>query len=219
MKAKFLLFVCAIVLSINVSAQYKEFQFGLMVQPGCGWFKDSNDNISNVKNKFTSKYGVFGSYYLTENYGFTSGIIIKNTGARYDFNYVTEAFMTQYRHDFKNTYLEIPVLFRGRTDQFSRFRVLGEFGVGFDFLVSNNESFSNIFGPDEHLKLKYRTFCPTLMIGLGTEINIYKSSSVLLELVFDKGLANMIRKTDETENYYDSAMKTTCLYLQIGFIF
>jgi len=217
MERKILLLIAAILLTLNVSAQYKEFQFGLIGQPGYSWLKESNDNISNVKNKFSSKYGITGSFYVTENYGFSTAVIIKTTGASYDFRYMPDGspITYSYNHDFKNTYLQVPVLFKGRTDQLGIVRILGEFGVGLDFLVSKKESYSS----PKHLDLKYRTFCPTLMIGLGTEINVYKSSSVLLQVVFDKGLANLIKKTDETEIFYDTPLKTTCLYFEIGFIF
>lgn len=219
MKRKFLLFAFAILLANNVLAQYQEYQLGLMAQPGYNWLMVSNENISNVKNKFSYKYGLFGSYYFNENYGLSSGIYMLTHSSSYDFKCDKDGSIMNYNHDLRNSYLQVPVLLKGRTDLISnRFRILGEFGAGFDFLIDNKDAYRGLDGTSDHFDVKYRTFGTSLVMALGTEILIFKNSGLMFKVVYDKNFVNLIKDTDETKGYY-SAMKMTNLYLEIGFFF
>lgn len=216
MKKKILLFFCAIILTISVSAQYKEIQLGLVGQPGYSILSLPNEKISDVRDGFSYKYGLFGTFYFNENYGFSSGIIVKSFGSGYKMYYVTPESESVYTHNFVNTYLQVPLLFKGRTDAISKFRILGEFGLGLDFLLDESSSY-NIISGTACQELKYRTFCPSLMIGIGTEFNIYKSSSLIFQVVLDKGFTNLIKTSDLSDDY--SSFKMSCLYFEVGFIF
>lgn len=219
MKRKILLFTFAILLANNVLAQYQEYQLGLMAQPGYNWLMVSNENISNVKNKFSYKYGLFGSYYFNENYGLSSGIYMLTHSSSYDFKCDKDGSIMNYNHDLRNSYLQVPVLLKGRTDLISnRFRVLGEFGAGFNFLLDNKDAYTGLYGASDHFDVKYRTFGTSLVMALGTEILIFKNSGLMFKVVYDKNFVNLIKDTDETKGYY-SAMKMTNLYLEIGFFF
>lgn len=219
MKRKILLSILTMLLANNVLAQYQECQFGLMGQPGYSWLIVSNDNISNVKNQFSYKYGLFGSFYFSENYGISSGIYMLVNSSSYDFQYNTSEMKMNYNHNFRNTYLQVPAMFKCRTDLISkRFRVLGEFGVGFNFLIDNKNAYKSLDGTGNHLDVKYRTFGASLMIGLGTEILVFKNSGFMFQVVFDKSFVDMIKKNESTKDYY-SAMKMTNLYFEIGFFF
>jgi len=211
MKKVFLLIATAILLKFNASAQYKEFEFGLMGQPGYSWLNYSNENISNVNNEFTYKYGFFGSYYFAENYGFSSGIDLRSNRGRYDFYYADTD--RTYRHSFSNTYMQIPLLFRGRTDIISNLvRITGQFGPSLDVLIKHNDSYSS----SNHYDLKYRSLAGSLIFGLGVEFKVMKSSGVMVNVVLDKGFTSLTKKDDI---YYKNPITTTNLYFEFGFAF
>lgn len=211
MKKVILLIAIAILLKFNASAQYKEFEFGLMGQPGFSWLDYSNENISNVKNEFTYKYGLFGSYFFAENYGFSSGIALRSNRGCYNF-YYTDTGST-YSHSFSNTYMQIPLLFRGRTDYISNLvRIIGQFGASLDILIKHNDSYST----SNHYDLKYRSLAGSLIVGLGVEFKVMKSSGVLVNVVLDKGFTSLTKKDD---TYYKNPITTTNLYFEFGFAF
>jgi len=219
MKKGFLLLVFAMSLTFNVSAQYREFQFGLMYQPGYNWLSVSNDNIMNVKGGYSQKYGLSGSFYFTENYGLSTGVVFQSNNASYDFRYNTDGVNYNYNHKFKNVYLQVPVMLKCRTDVLAeRLRIMGEFGAGFSFLIDNKNSYSSIGGIYNHLDPKYRTFGASLMIGVGTELILFKNSGLVFQVVFDKNFMNIIKDDEKTKDYY-SKMKFTNLYFEIAFFF
>lgn len=216
MKRKILLFVAVIMLTINVSAQYKEFQFGLMGQPGYNWLTVSSGKIFDVQNNFSYKYGLFGSFYFSENYGFLTGFYMLQQKAKYKFEYEISEFKTEYSHTFNVSYIQLPLLLKCRTDMMAKtIRISGQFGAGLDFLVNHKDTYDFIGETDNSNLAKYRNFGMSLMIGIGTEVAVFKTSSLVFHVVLDKSFTSVIK----TGGYYDSPMKMTSLYFEIGFIF
>lgn len=214
MKKGILLLLLALSLTLNVSAQYKEFQFGLMFQPGFNLSTISGDNISNADNGFSYKYGLSGAFYFGENYGFSSGVIFRSNGASYDFCHSSGDGDYNYRHEYRNTYLQVPVALKMRTDLINqKTRILGEFGMGFNFLVDNEDTYS-VVGQSSHYDVKYRKFGTSLLIGAGVDVLIFKESSLVFQLVYDKSLSDMFK---DTRDY--PSMKMSNLFLEIGFSF
>ena len=75
-KIIFTLFI-VILMTINASAQYKPFQFGLKIEPGIGWAKLDSENPYNNKAKMNFNWGFVGNFYFVENYGMSTGFNIK----------------------------------------------------------------------------------------------------------------------------------------------
>jgi len=215
MRRKLLLLIAVITLTINASAQYKDFQFGLMGQVGYSWMSVSNDSISNVKNGFSGKYGLFGTYLATENYGISSGIYFKSHRAKYDFKYRTTDINTMFNHSFTASYIEVPVLFKCQTDLIAeKFRILGEFGVGLDFLVNHKDTYTSLDGNNVAINPTYRKFTSSVIIALGAEMKVFKSSGIIAQIVFDKSFISMFKP-----NSYYTPMRMTSLYFEVGFFF
>ena len=88
-KIIFTLFI-VILMTINASAQYKPFQFGLKIEPGIGWAKLDSENPYNNKAKMNFNWGFVGNFYFVENYGMSTGFNIKFINCEYSLNNITK---------------------------------------------------------------------------------------------------------------------------------
>ena len=66
MKKIILTLFVIIIMTINASAQYKPFQFGLKIEPGLCVTKPNGDNFSKGANKLSFNWGFNGNFYFVE---------------------------------------------------------------------------------------------------------------------------------------------------------
>ena len=207
MKKNFCLLLFAMLVSLAVSAQRFEYQLGLKAGAGVAFLGVHDDNIVGKDNGFTYKFGLTGSYYFGENYGFTSGFNVIGSDLSYKVKIVDdkEEELTVDRN-LKNTYCQVPFLLKMRTDSFAnKLRVLGEIGYGMNFKVSEHDK------NDFHHK--YRDVCSSLIVHLGVEIEVLNRSTLLLMLGYDNFFSNMM----SSSNDYKVTMSNLCF--EIGFLF
>lgn len=181
----------AMMISFVATAQRFEYQFGLKGGLGVD-FLSANEDITNKDNGFCYKFGLTGIYYFGENYGITSGFNIIG----HDLSYYKPEKVS-----LSNTYFQIPVLLKMRTDAFaSRFRIFGEIGYGLDLLVKEN---------DEH---NYRDVCSSFIVHLGLEVEVLNRSALQFMVAYDNVFSSML-----SDGNNKLTMNNLCL--EIGFLF
>lgn len=191
MRRKFYFLLFAMMISFVATAQRFEYQFGLKGGLGVD-FLSANEDITNKDNGFCYKFGLTGIYYFGENYGLTSGFNIIGNDLSY---YKPE------KVNLSNTYFQIPVLLKMRTDAFaSRFRIFGEIGYGLDLLVKEN---------DEH---NYRDVCSSFIVHLGLEVEVLNRSALQFMVAYDNVFSSML-----SDGNNKLTMNNLCL--EIGFLF
>ena len=191
MRRKFYFLLFAMMISFVATAQRFEYQFGLKGGLGVD-FLSANEDITNKDNGFCYKFGLTGIYYFGENYGITSGFNIIG----HDLSYYKPE-----KVNLSNTYFQIPVLLKMRTDAFaSRFRIFGEIGYGLDLLVKEN---------DEH---NYRDVCSSFIMHLGLEVEVLNRSALQFMVAYDNVFSSML-----SDGNNKLTMNNLCL--EIGFFF
>ena len=191
MRRKFYFLLFAMMISFVATAQRFEYQFGLKGGLGVD-FLSANEDITNKDNGFCYKFGLTGIYYFGENYGITSGFNIIG----HDLSYYKPE-----KVNLSNTYFQIPVLLKMRTDAFaSRFRIFGEIGYGLDLLVKEN---------DEH---NYRDVCSSFIMHLGLEVEVLNRSALQFMVAYDNVFSSML-----SDGNNKLTMNNLCL--EIGFLF
>lgn len=191
MRRKFYFLLFAMMISFVATAQRFEYQFGLKGGLGVD-FLSANEDITNKDNGFCYKFGLTGIYYFGENYGLTSGFNIIGNDLSY---YKPE------KVNLSNTYFQIPVLLKMRTDAFaSKFRIFGEIGYGLDLLVKEN---------DEH---NYRDVCSSFIMHLGLEVEVLNRSALQFMVAYDNVFSSML-----SDGNNKLTMNNLCL--EIGFLF
>ena len=210
MKKNFYFLVLAMMLSFVASAQRFEYQLGLKGGFGLAFLGANDDNVVNKDNGFCYKFGLTGVYYFYENYGVTSGfnIIGHNVSYRYRMIVTDNPDEPEGRivnRSLSNTYCQIPILLKMRTDPFSeKYRVFGEIGYGLNFFVAEQ---------DKHdFHHNYRDVCSSFIVHLGMEMEVLNRSTMLFIIGYDNFFSNLMSEGN-------NKMTLSNLCFEIGFLF
>lgn len=212
MKRFFTTFIIVTLLTINASAQYKPFRFGLKIEPGYGWTKLNSDILSDAKNEISFNWGFVGNFYFVENYGFSTGFNIKYVNGGYSYHNDANQIITC---DIQSQYIEIPLSLIMRTERINNLRITGNIGLGLGIRLNSNDKHADIQGNNIEIDNEFNPLRYAFIIKLGVEYSVYKSSCIALSLVYNNNFAN-IYKNGNTLNHnigFDN------LGLEIGFIF
>ncbi|MBR5603608.1 MAG: PorT family protein [Bacteroidales bacterium] len=214
MKKIFMTLFVIIAMTINASAQYKPFQFGLKVEPGVGWAKLNSEHLSNNKSKINFNWGFVGNFYFVENYGLSTGFNVKFMNNEYSFtdNRPEANANSTITRTIKNQYLEIPLGLTMRTEKIGDLRILGNVSYGMGFLLNTNEKNYDINKEEVLMETKYNKLRHALIVKLGVEYYVHKASCLTAALVFNNNFANIYK-----DNQQDVLLNNMCL--EIGFMF
>ena len=204
-----------IVLTINATAQHKQFQFGLKIAPEIDWIQLNSDELYGSDTKFSFNWGFFGSMYFVENYGITSGFNVFSMKGDYSYKINEDpANAVVTKIDVK--YIEIPLTLTMRTDQIGKMRIFGKIGYGFGVLTSEKNKIEYKGTSDVKLESPdFHNIRNSLIIGLGVEYNVFKSSCLTAAVVFNDNLTNVIKTNDVIKH----DIKLNTIYLEVGFLF
>ena len=206
MKKIFLALSVIIMMTINASAQYKPFQFGLKIEPGLSITQLNSDNFDKGVNKLSFGWGFNGNFYFVENYGFSTGFNIMNLKGEYYYVDDNHSFSEPNHCKIENQYFEIPLSLTMRTEVFNDFRIFSNIGYGLGFCLNSDGSLFK----DELRKIRHG-----LILKLGVEYNVYKSSCVTIAVKYNDNFANIYKKHNSLK--HNITLNSLCL--EIGFIF
>lgn len=211
MKKVFLTIIAVILLSVSAYAQYKPFQFGLNATPGFNFTKINSDNLNDGLNVFSFNWGFKSNFYLVENYGFSTGFNILNAKGGYSYTDSNNELISCKIH---NQYLEIPLSMVMRTEKMGELRIFGSVGYGLGICLSSKQE--NVNPKNELVEVEgdFKRLRHGLIIKLGTEYNVYKSSCISLALVYNNNFVNIYKRTPQE---HDIFLNNLCL--EVGFMF
>lgn len=221
MKKTLLTIAFVIVMTISAYAQFKPFQFGLKVEPGVNWSKLNSEHLYDSKTSLNFNWGFVGNYYFVENYGFSTGFNVRFMNAKYSFDYTTTdnsvTAPNKITRTIKNQYLEIPIGLIMRTEKMGDIRIIGNIGYGLGFLLNSKER--NYDENDNEKSLdkssSYSSVRHALIVKLGIEYYVSRSSCITAALVFNNNIANIYSSKDD----YKHDVLLNNLGLEIGFMF
>lgn len=206
MKKILFLIILTITLSINGFAQYKPFQFGLNVSPGLNMTNTRCEGIVETENYVSFNWGFIGNFYFVENYALSTGFNIMNLKGGYYYVDDNHSFSEPNHCKIENQYFEIPLSLTMRTEVFNDFRIFSNIGYGLGFCLNSDGSLFK----DELRKIRHG-----LILKLGVEYNVYKSSCVTIAVKYNDNFANIYKKHNSLK--HNITLNSLCL--EIGFIF
>src|SRR5690606_13751728 len=94
--------------SATLAAQ-KDFQLGLQFSPTIGWIKPDVEGVEYSGTKIGFTGGLVGDFNISDNYAFSTGIFITNTGGKLTNTYPDSIFSTEVKahQDIRLKYIEI----------------------------------------------------------------------------------------------------------------
>ena len=212
MKKIILTLTIVILMTINGFAQYKPFQFGLNISPSINITKSNCDFIENTGSHMSYNWGLIGNFYFVENYGISTGFSILNLRGAYTYNDPTVGEISSY---IKNSYIEIPLSMTMRTEKIGKFRIVGNIGYGLGFRLKSKQIAMDSSSNPVEINDQSRLLRHALILKIGTEFNVYKSSCISAHLVYNNNFSNIYKNNNTSE----PNISLNSLSLEIGFVF
>src|SRR5690606_36334207 len=116
-------------------AAQKDFQLGLQFSPTIGWIKPDVEGVEYSGTKIGFTGGLVGDFNISDNYAFSTGIFITNTGGKLTNTYADSIFSTEVKahQDIRLKFIEIPLTLKLKTNQIGYLTYFGKFGFGAGF--------------------------------------------------------------------------------------
>ena len=205
MKTKLLIISILLFISASVSAQYKEYVFGLKMGPSWNWMSSGNQSAVNNQTLASFNYGLFGERYLTEKFAISSGLTMNHLRSDYDFRAkrsILEGVMPEYdvnvSRNLKATYLCIPVLFKAKIVEIADFDCFVTGGLDLGFRLKAEAKDDYLIGVYHHhdqgysdVKKEFKQLHASFDLGLGAEYQIWKSLKVFGQFVYNRAVTNL----------------------------
>jgi len=213
MKQKLILSTFILLFGFQTFAQLKPFRFGVKAAPNVAWISADTRDYENDSPVLGFSWGFVADITLMEHYFLKTG---------FNFDYLNGKLILPFKNDsvsgtlhrkYNLRYLEIPLTFKMRTNQFGKFALFGHIGFGAGFRMKArsqdelyNASGSLILEEENDITDELTLLRGSLIVGIGTEFFIDQSTSIILDLTFNNGLSNILKgensKTKEAQKAY-----------------
>jgi hypothetical protein len=203
---KLLILTIALLIGIQLQAQYKPVIFGLRVGANMGWVKpDAEEYVSEgIRMGFT--WGFIGEFYLMENYAIQTGFNMNFNGGQMEYPAImdvpagdsTMAVTGQLHRTYHLKYLQIPLCLKMKSEINDKINIFGKIGLGTSFSLGAkaDDEFSYAEGTESDSKKDINDdialMRESLIVGGGVEFKIKESTALILELTYDNMFNDML---------------------------
>lgn len=179
-----------------------DFQLGLQFSPTIGWIKPDVEDVENAGTTIGFTGGLVGDFNISDNYAFSTGIFISNTGGNLTNTY-TDSLLSQEieaNQDIRLKYIEVPLTLKLKTNQIGYLTYFGQFGfsAGFNYDATadyNYEANPPIASLEEKenvdINEQINLIRMALIVGLGAEYNLSGNTSLVMGVTFNNGFTNI----------------------------
>lgn len=210
-------------------SQEKPFLFGMKLAPHIGWMKPSAVGYENDGIKAGISWGLVTRFHLMENYDVHTGlnVSIMRTALTYpDIRMVDGSPVEGELHRLYNfKYIGIPVIFRMKTNEFTKKRFFGQFGLELNFLLTgrskdkfNAEGIGQVNAEDNiYSELKFARY--SVIAGVGMEYAMGGSNMLIIGLNFNNGINDVLKDQNKINPSIKQAAINNFVELYVSFLF
>ncbi len=229
-RTRILLPIVLILLSSSVFGQ--QVQFGLTASPLISWMKSESSKVEKGKVRGGVEYGLLIDIAFKKNYILSTGIMADICGGNLNYkdtlHLKSEGVDTSIANTnarFKLQYLNIPVVFKMRTNDIGKFRYYGGIGVIMAFRVKSNLDLTqgdytaydnaNIRSAKDDTEgvLVSNVFNLSLHVEAGFEYPFSDKTSLLAGVFYRNGFLNVVSDNN------DDSVFMNYIALRIGVLF
>lgn len=200
-------------------------RFGFKVSPAFSWIRPDFENVSSpltIENpgwRTGFSYGVHLEFLILENLNLQTGLDIQSHSAAIR----ASLLELQTTNVYKMRYVEVPVLFKARTNEIGYFRYFGQFGFGLsgrtrvslsETIKTNNQEITTDYSNANN---RMNFFRVGMVFGLGAEYSLSGNTALVTGVTYNNGITNMLRRQDETS--YNERGFANFLQLNVGILF
>lgn len=231
---KKIILLVILIYSINQSAftQEKAFNFGFKVAPSIGWMKLNSEGYERTGIKAGFNWGFVGDIHLMENYSIQTGVNIIYLNGAYSYPYKkTESDQTSTIGTLDRVihfkYLQIPLVLRMKTDEFSNFTFYGEAGLGLAFRTSvkSDEVFTKSDGMlvgetnKNDITKQVRLTRESMILGAGAYYALSGSTKMTAGIRFDNNFFDILKDQNTVDPKIEQKGISNFIELSIGLLF
>jgi hypothetical protein len=203
-------------------------KLGLRIAPNIGWMSPGTKGYSSDGARLGGTFGFVSEFYFAENYALSTGVNFQFINGKLNFsdsllNSANKYVFEEINRKYNFVYLEIPVMIKMKTKKFGKMSYFGQIGFGTGFrlkssIKDNLTPATEDMGSPENYNDYTTLIRESIIVGLGCEIHIDESSSILLGVSYSNSLNNVLTG----ENYKSQLKEKSQLNfaeLNIGFLF
>ena len=224
------LFIAGLLLiSLNMSAQYKPILFGLRAGGSIDWMKPDAEGYHNQGIRPGFSWGFIADFYIMENYALQTGFNVQYLYGK--LNYPSREMIqgdtltgTLLRY-YKLQYIQIPLVWKMQANVSESVRLYGKIGLGTAFRLrakaddtftssdgETNESSGDIA---EDICLIRESF----IIGGGVAFTLNGSTALIVDLTFDNGFVNILKGNNGLYPDIENKAVINLVELGVGIMF
>lgn len=202
MKQKIILSAFIILLGLQTFAQLKPFRFGVKAAPNTAWISPDTEAYENDGAVLGFSWGFMADITLMEHYFLKTGFNFDYLNGKLvmPFEDTDDSIPGTLKRKYNLRYLEIPLTFKMRTNQFGRFALYGNIGFGAAFRIKakardefHDDNGNSIWNDDKDITDELTLVRGSLIVGIGTEFFIDQSTSIIVDFTFNNGLSNILK--------------------------
>ena len=214
--------ICAVVLCLplatfaqqpvgTTTTDNRPLRMGLYVEPNLGFMASNGDRIEPNGSRFSLNYGLNVDISLSanDNYAFSTGIAIVNTGGEISFSdaSVVESpiagtpVRTENSALYRLRYLQIPLTMKLRTNELGYARYFAQVGFDLGFnIFANRDRDEEVPGRtlrsynEEDISAQAQLLRFSFRVGAGVEYNLHGNTSLFASLNWNNGLMNVFSR-------------------------
>lgn len=202
-----------------------QFRFGLTANPLLSWMKAEESTIEKGKMRGGFEYGFMTDIDFTENYVLATGITVSIAGGNLTYTDSLLPFNGDVDATFKLQYLNLPVVFKMRTNEIGKFKYYGGLGLvpafRFKARLDAEDDDGVIFDNENIVKNKDQTggvlesvvFNLSLHVEGGIEFPFSDRTALVAGVFYRNGFVNVLKDTNEDK------ISLNNLGLRIGVLF
>jgi hypothetical protein len=200
-------------------------RFGFKVSPAFSWIKPDFGNvptplvIENPGWRTGFSYGVHLEFLILENLYIQTGIDMQSHSASIKQSIADISTTNRY----KMNYVEIPALFKARTNEIGYLRYFGQFGFAFSgrtrvrlqetITTPGIELTTDVNNANDRMNF----FRVGMVFGAGTEYSLSGNTALILGITYNDGISNILRKQSKTT--FDERGMSKFLQFNVGILF
>ncbi len=231
-KLLFILAICVPLMAFNQET-VKKYQFGIKAAPNIGWISPDTRGYTSEGTKVGFGWGFMADFNVIDNYYLGTGFSLNyhNSAISYTTLYpvvqengTDSLFNGKVIRDLHLQYIEIPLIFKMKTNRFKEYRFLGQIGfsTSFNIKAKAGDVFYQQGGThitsDMDISEEVAFAREALIVGGGFEYSIDKSTFLVFSLNYNNGFTDVFNGKNLLTGDEQNAT-TSYLEFSLGIIF
>ncbi|MGQ8338134.1 porin family protein [Sunxiuqinia sp. A32] len=200
----------------------RNVQMSFLASPSINWMSSDQKEVN--KNGATAgfDFGVNADIFFDQDnkYAFTTGLLITNTGGRFDyfttapFEFAGETLPLGSTIRYRLQYVEVPMAIKLKTSPFQRWTYWGQFGLSSFINVRARGDSDNGILDKTNINEEVNLFNIALNIGVGSEFDLGGNNAIAIGLIYKNGFLDVT-----SDNAFNERSTLNSIALKLGLVF